>query len=152
VTRAIDTLVVHCSATPQGLDIGAREIDQMHRARKFARIGYHYVIRINGNVELGRPEDVAGAHVQGHNAHSLGICLIGGLDHARKAANTYTPEQMIALEALLEELQARYGDVRVCGHRDLSPDRNHDGKITRDEWLKDCPCFDVATWWAGRAH
>jgi N-acetyl-anhydromuramyl-L-alanine amidase AmpD len=144
--RAIDHIVVHCSATPVGLDIGAREIDRMHRDRGFVCIGYHFVVRIDGTLEAGRPLDQVGAHVQGHNAHSIGICLVGGLDHARHPANTFTTYQFDALADLLDTLLVRFPGAKVVGHRDLSPDKNHDGQITRNEWVKDCPCFDVREW------
>ena len=65
-------LVVHCSATPASRDIGAKEIDLMHRQKGWRCIGYHYVIRRDGRVEAGRPENEPGAHVEGHNGHSLG--------------------------------------------------------------------------------
>ncbi len=144
--RPIDTLVVHCSATPAGLDIGAREIDGMHRARGFVCIGYHFVVRIDGTLEVGRPLATVGAHVAGHNAHSIGICLVGGLDHERKPANTFTPAQFDALADVLDTLLARFPGSKVLGHRDLSHDANHDGRVTRNEWVKDCPCFDVREW------
>lgn len=161
--RLIDLLVIHCSATPAGLDIGAADLDVMHRARGFHfdpptpeglhSIGYHYVIQISGVVETGRPIELVGAHVKGHNANSIGVCLVGGLDAARKPANTYTLAQWRALHELVDQLQAQFPTIRrVVGHRDLSPDKNHDGRITRDEWMKECPCFDVATWYAGRAE
>lgn len=148
--RPIKTLVVHCSATPAGRDIGRREIDGWHRAKGWAGIGYHYVIRLDGTVERGRMDPVAGAHVAGHNAYSLGICVVGGVDAAGRAADTVTPAQHAALEHLLHELRAKYPRTRICGHRDLSPDRNGDGVIQHHEWLKDCPGFDVATWCRAR--
>lgn len=144
--RDIDTIVIHCSATPEGLDIGAAQIDQMHRARGFNGIGYHFVVRLDGRKEIGRQIEAVGAHVAGHNAHSIGICYVGGLDAARKPKDTRTRPQLDTLEGLVLTLLELFPGARVVGHRDLSPDRNHDGKITPDEWMKDCPCFDVATW------
>lgn len=41
-------------------------------------IGYHYVIRRDGSIEKGRPDDMVGAHTSGQNANSLGICYEGG--------------------------------------------------------------------------
>jgi N-acetylmuramoyl-L-alanine amidase len=148
--RPIREIVVHCSATPAGLDIGAREIDGMHRQRGFVKIGYHYVIRLDGDVEIGRDLTEIGAHVVGHNAFSVGICLVGGLDHARQPANTFTPQQFDVLAELLAKLKATFPEGRILGHRDLSPDRDRDGVVERHEWVKDCPCFDVREWLAGR--
>lgn len=144
--RPIDLIVVHCSATPRGLDIGVREIDAMHKARGFNSIGYHFVIRVNGRREGGRALTSPGAHVSGHNKSSIGICLVGGLDDNRKPANTFTPQQFTELAKLLRELKARWPAARICGHRDLSPDRDGDGKVERHEWVKECPCFDVSEW------
>jgi N-acetylmuramoyl-L-alanine amidase len=33
--------------------------------------------------------------------------------------------------------------AQIKGHRDFSPDLNKDGKITSNEWIKQCPCFDA---------
>jgi N-acetylmuramoyl-L-alanine amidase len=148
--RPIKLLVVHCSATPAGRDIGRREIDVMHRQRGWSGIGYHYVIRLNGTLEKGRQDSVAGAHVAGHNAYSIGICVVGGLGANGRAQDTVTPQQAVALEQLLLRLRADHPKARICGHRDLSPDRDGDGVIERHEWLKECPSFDVGAWCAAR--
>lgn len=148
---AVRYLVVHCSATPANRDIGRAEIDLMHKQRGFVGIGYHYVIRRDGRVEKGRPDNQAGAHVQGYNSRSLGICMVGGVKPDGKTAETnFTPAQYDALEALLRRLRPTYPTARILGHRDLSPDRNGDGRITRNEWLKECPTFDVEPWVAQR--
>lgn len=134
--RVIKYLVVHCSATRPDKDIGAKEIDYSHRVeRGWDGIGYHYVIRRNGEIEEGREEEAIGAHVHGHNMHSIGICLIGGYDKDGKAAAEYMSEQWRSLVALLTDLTQRYPDATVMGHRDF-PGVN-----------KACPCFDVKTWW-----
>ena len=43
----------------------------------------------------------------------------------------------------LEHLHTLAPQATILGHRDLSPDRNGDGRITPDEWIKLCPCFDA---------
>ena len=141
-----DLIVVHCSATKASADIGVREITQWHIQRGFDTVGYHYVIRRNGELETGRPESAIGAHVRGHNSNSIGICLAGGVDANNKPENNFTPEQFVSLEALLRRLKERYPQARILGHRDLSPDKNSDGKITPNEFIKACPSFDVAQW------
>lgn len=147
--RPIQFIAVHCSASaPKASEsMGVKGIDAMHRQRGFLCIGYHYVIKRNGEIERGRPKTVCGAHVEGFNSVSLGICMVGGLDDKLKPINNFTEPQFASLNALLHELHRLYPKAVIQGHRDFSPDKNHDGKVTRDEWLKDCPCFDVREWW-----
>lgn len=163
--RALRMVVLHASATPSGHSIGMNplaEIDRWHQARGFRRsaaavlrarpalpaIGYHYVVDVDGAVFAGRHVDEVGAHVAGHNTHTLGVCLVGGMEPQAQ----YTRAQWTALAQLVPLLQAlaphRQPALRVVGHRDLSPDRNGDARIDRHEWLKTCPGFDVATWLA----
>ena len=137
-TRTIHHIVVHCSATPNGRRVTAKDIDYWHRQRGYLRIGYHYVIGVDGTVEQGRPESEPGAHVQGHNTNSIGICLVGGLDAKGRPSAAYAPVQWTALERLIRELLDRYTNAEVLGHRDFPGVR------------KDCPCFDVRSWWAER--
>lgn len=135
--RGITAIVIHCADTPAQMDIGANEIRQWHtdpppRGNGWRDIGYHYVIRRDGTLEFGRDESVPGAHVAGHNAHSIGICLVGGKDGA-----DYTEAQWLCLASLVRDISGRYPGARVIGHRDLDP-----GKA--------CPQFDVVPWWAAQ--
>lgn len=147
----IDAIVIHCSATRAGQDVRAADIDKWHKERGFAMIGYNYVIDLDGTVEVGRPLSRDGAHCntagtsgRSYNRHSIGICYVGGLDKDGKPADTRTPEQKRALRDLVYKLMDEYpGIVEVIGHRDASPDKNGDGRITPNEWVKQCPCFDV---------
>lgn len=139
-----DTIIIHCSATRNGHDFRASDIDRWHREQGFAEIGYHYVIDLDGTIEVGRPLTMAGAHCKGWNKRSIGICYIGGLDANGMPADTRTHAQKVSLHNLVEQLMERFPSItQVLGHRDTSPDRNGDGKITPDEWVKACPCFDV---------
>ena len=142
--RKINLIVVHCSATPEGRDVTAADINKMHIARGFKKIGYHYVVRLDGTVETGRKENEIGAHAKGYNANSIGVCYVGGLSSDGKTPkDTRTPAQKSALKKLLHTLKQRYPDARIVGHRDLSPDTNHNGKVDKWEWIKACPCFDA---------
>lgn len=146
----IDAIVIHCSATRAEQDVKAADIDKQHKERGFKMIGYHFVIDLDGTIEKGRPLTMNGAHCntkglsnKPYNSHSIGICLIGGLDKAGNPADTFTPEQMVSLHKLVNELEMEYDVKEVIGHRDASPDLNGDGKISKNEWIKACPCFDV---------
>lgn len=143
--RPIDLLVIHCSATRENRPFSVQALEASHRARGFNGIGYHYYIRQSGKVVNTRPLYRSGAHVKGHNRNSIGICYEGGLDRNGNPADTRTPEQRMALRQLVAKLCDRFPESKVCGHRDLSPDCNGDGRIDPHEWMKQCPCFDVAT-------
>ena len=86
-----------------------------------------------------------GAHVKGHNSESIGIAYEGGLNASGKATDTRTTAQKQSLETLLRFLLLTYPGAKVCGHRDLSPDLNHNGIIEPCEYIKECPCFNVRT-------
>jgi N-acetyl-anhydromuramyl-L-alanine amidase AmpD len=144
--RRTDYIVIHCSATPPGSDIGADEIDDWHKQRGWSGIGYHAVIRRDGQIEFGRHFDEAGAHVKGQNYRSVGVCMVGGVDEQGAAEDNFNDEQHDSLTTVIAMLQRAYPDAEVVGHRDLSPDLNGDGVITANEWIKDCPSFDVAEW------
>ena len=100
----------------------AAQIDTWHRQRGFhLGIGYHYVIRRNGEIEQGRPEYMVGAHCLNHNAHSIGVCYEGGLDIRGQPADTRTEAQKASLRTLLENLHRRYPRAVIVGHHDLNP-------------------------------
>lgn len=175
MARPINLIVVHCSASPNGDGLFRGEavnfktpldiIDGWHAERGFQRshemarfrnpqhqhVGYHHIISCNGATFTGRSPDEIGAHVVGYNANSLGICMTG--------TDSYTLAQWRRLAELVRTLCKRHdiplcapspvaGRLRdgVCGHRDLSPDTNHNGRVEPFEWLKTCPGFNVADW------
>ena len=148
--RRIDYIAVHCTATPEGRDLTVEQIRKQHKSQGWADVGYHYIIYRDGTVHLGRDVDVSGAHVSGYNANSIGIAYVGGLENRPglaynqlKAKDTRTDAQKASLMALLMDLRKLYPKAVIQGHRDFSPDRNHDGVISPDEWVKDCPSFDA---------
>ena len=129
--RTITLIVVHCSAVRPDQTSSAKEIEKWHKDRGFNGIGYHYVIRRNGEIEPGRPESVIGAHChvkgQNHNKHSIGVCYEGGLDIRGQPADTRTAEQKVAMRRLLEDLHRRYPRAFIVGHHDLNPAKNCPG-------------------------
>jgi len=136
--KSTDYIVVHCSATPAKMDIGAKEIDRWHRAKGYFRIGYHFVIRRDGTVEHGRELNEVGAHAYGVNERSVGICLVGGVaDDNKTPQNNFTDAQFNTLEQLVSELERQFPTAKAVAHRDVTPGRA-------------CPSFDVQAWNAKR--
>ena len=101
--RTINKIIIHCSATQEGRDLDAAEINRWHLKRGWNGIGYHYVVLLDGTIEYGRSIYKQGAHVKGENEGSIGICYIGGVESERGddgdwiAKDTRTPEQKESL-------------------------------------------------------
>ena len=130
--RKITEIIIHCTATKEGVEVHEKDIDRWHRKKGWNGCGYHYVITLTGEREGGRAEAVVGAHTIGHNQTSIGIVYVGGLDSNGKAKDTRTPQQEYALLELCRELIAKYPNARLSGH---------------NQWAhKSCPCFDVPKW------
>ena len=141
---AVRWIVVHYSATAiDGRPITAADIDEMHRKRGFREIGYHYFIRRDGTVETGRDLTrpglfETGAHSQGENGASVGVCYEGGVTSAdvSKGFDTRTTAQTGAMIRVIRDLLQRFPNAEVRGHRDMP------GAATQ------CPGFDAGAWWA----
>ena len=149
MTRQVDHLIIHCSATKANQNITASDIDRWHRERGWWGCGYHFVITRDGRTqsdEAGdrcRPLNQSGAHVgdcgTGWNARSIGICMVGGVGKDGKAENNFTPEQWKALEELvLTLLETNPAIKTIGGHRDLIKKTGAPPK--------DCPSFSVKDW------
>ena len=128
--RIINEIIVHCSATPAGRSVTVEDIRRWHMQRGFADIGYHYVVYLDGSIHEGRSVDVSGAHCTGHNAHSIGVCYIGGLAADGKTPkDTRTDAQRDGLAWLIRSLRDVYPRASVHGHCEYA--------------AKACPCFDA---------
>ena len=127
--RRIDEIIIHCTATIEGKDFRAKDIDKWHKQRGWKGIGYHYVVDLDGTIEKGRPESEIGAHTVGHNRYSIGVVYVGGLDKNGKPKDTRTEEQKEALLEILRQLLSKYPKATIHGHNEFAK--------------KACPCFDV---------
>ena len=128
--RAINKIILHCSATPEGRHTTVEDIRLWHKQRGWSDIGYHYVVYLDGTVHEGRPIERSGAHVFGLNKNSIGICYVGGVDKNNlKAKDTRTPEQIMALDLLLGSLLDDFKGATLHGHNEFAN--------------KACPSFDV---------
>lgn len=126
--RIINSLVIHCADTPKGVYFDIDDIRKWHvEERGWTDVGYHFIILLDGTIQLGRPMEVPGAHVSGHNSDSLGICYIGG----KNGEDTRTIEQIKSLYYLLNTLRLVFKDALILGHRDF------------EGVSKLCPSFDA---------
>ena len=134
--RAINEIIVHCTASYEGNAMTVEQIRRMHiRERGWSDIGYHYVVYLDGSIHNGRDVNISGAHCSGHNLHSIGVVYVGGLAKNGKPKDTRTPAQKAGLLKLLKELKRLYLKATIHGHREYA--------------RKDCPCFDARKEYAG---
>ena len=123
--RPITHIVIHTSASYSGgriLDPSAKDIDRWHRAKGWRSIGYHYVVRRDGSIEVGRDVRLVGAHVAGFNRTTIGVCFTGHGDYA-----PFTMAQMRAGAKLVADLigingleaKFRANPMRVLGHAEV---------------------------------
>ncbi|MEW4983089.1 MAG: N-acetylmuramoyl-L-alanine amidase [Cycloclasticus sp.] len=154
ITR-IQSIVIHCSATPNGRRTTVEDIDDWHKNRNFKRnpelagnhmphlgsIGYHHVIYANGATGNGRRYCETGAHTLDvsypkgdgrryqYNNNSIGICMVG--------TDLFSFEQWETLRVLIKALKDEFPSItKVIGHRSINPN-------------KTCPGFNVKTWLSG---
>jgi N-acetylmuramoyl-L-alanine amidase len=122
VKRKIDKIIIHCSATPPSMDIDAKEIDRWHRNKGWSQIGYHFVIKRDGEIQDGRPLELIGAHVKGYNTGSIGICLVGGVEEGNvsHAQDNFTDKQWRSLRNLLKICKADYKKATIHGHNEYA--------------------------------
>ena len=134
--RHIDEIIVHCTATRpnwwegKSAEEKVREVRDWHvSGNGWSDIGYHFVIELDGAVKNGRPLHRSGAGVKGHNAHSIHVCYIGGMDKDKNAKDTRTDAQRKALDQVINELKMDYPTATIHGHNEFA--------------AKACPSFDV---------
>lgn len=130
IKRKINKLIVHCTATALSMDVDVEAVRNWHLERGWSDIGYHYLIKLDGTIQKGRPLEKIGAHVKGENSNSIGIAYAGGMsEDMSNPKDTRTQEQKDSLEYLLCYLKILFSEATIYGHRDFSS--------------KACPSFDA---------
>lgn len=149
--RKITRIFVHCTASWQ-LTTTEASLQAEFRKNGWKKPGYHYVVKTNGNIIQMLDESEVANGVYGYNQNSVHVAWIGGIQFRYKdgkptkeleSVDNRTPEQKAALFDLLVKLKMKYRSAIVMGHRDISPDLNHNGMVDPWERIKDCPCFDA---------
>ena len=147
--RRIDRIFVHCTASHQ-LTTTEASLRNEFKRNGWKSPGYHYVIKPDGNIIQMLDESEVANGVKNYNKHSIHVAWIGGITYkdekkGRKIVNidNRTEEQKLALFDLLTKLKLKYRSAMIMGHRDISPDLNHNGIIDPWERIKECPMFDA---------
>lgn len=139
--RTIKYIAIHCTASHQSQTI--ESLRQEFLRKGWTNPGYHYVVSPDGKITQLLDEDKVSNGVKGYNSVTINVAYIGGIDINGKPIDNRTEEQKQSLRSLLKLLHNKYPTAVIQGHRDFSPDLNHDGRITSNEYIKACPCFDA---------
>ena len=126
-------IVIHSTQTKPNADISIRNVDEWHRKRGLLKVGYHFFIKRDGIIEVGRNPNEIGAHIKEQDSTSISVCIAGGLNTRGVVAPDYVKEQIESLFVLIRTLKYMYSNAKVVGHRDLCE--------------TECPSFDVKEWW-----
>jgi N-acetylmuramoyl-L-alanine amidase len=143
--RNIKYIIIHCTAGNQNQTV-ADILKWWQDGMGWKNVGYHKLITKNGVIHTLAIDDKITNGVAGYNANALHVSYCGGVDYTGKPLDNRTDAQKISLEAVVKAWKVLYPDAIIKGHRDFSKDKNGDGKITANEYIKYCPAFEVSTW------
>jgi N-acetylmuramoyl-L-alanine amidase len=127
--RQVKKIILHCTATVEGQEFDITDVDRWHKKRGWKSVGYHYLIKQDGTLQVGRSLDEVGSHAKGENSDSIGIVYVGGLDANKEPKDTMTAYQELTLMELIFSLRTVFHWMPVHGHNEYSS--------------KACPSFDV---------
>lgn len=146
--KQLKYLVIHCTATPEGREVSAADIEQWHlKERGWSRVGYSDLIQLDGTLvslqEFDQDNEVDPWEItngaRGFNSISRHVVYSGGSSSIKlKGAKTYPPKdtrtisQMYALHTYVKYMILRHPQIKVIGHNEISH--------------KACPSFDVRCW------
>ena len=131
--RNIKIIFIHCTASYQESYKDELLVKEFKR-KGWRYPGYHYVIRPDGTIFNMLSEDKISNGVAGYNSNSINIAYVGGITKEnQRGIDNRTPEQKASLIKLLQDLRVKYPKAFIIGHRDVSPDKNNNGKIPHEK-------------------
>lgn len=144
--RTILRIFVHCTAGSQRQTLA--DLQAEFRRKGWKNPGYHYVIFPEGRIVQLLDESRVANGVKGYNQTAIHVAYVGGIDAQGRTIDNRTAAQKEALLRVLRMLRRRYPTAVILGHRDISPDRNGNGRVDPWERIKECPCFDARSEYA----
>lgn len=122
-SRKIKRVFIHCSASDKPKNDDVSVMDRWHKARGWSGVGYHFYIKRDGDIQVGRDIEKTPAAQKGNNTGTIAICL-GGL-----SVDLFTDAQFSSLNSICNSINGAYdGKVTFHGHNEVSS--------------KSCPVFN----------
>ena len=120
ITRKIDKIIIHCADTKTSQSFDISEVDLWHRKQGWDKVGYHYYIRLDGTLQIGRELNEVGAHCKGQNSKSIGVCFEGGKNPDGSKWSSPDNAQLLTYDSLKAYLDSIFKDLQVFGHYEFS--------------------------------
>jgi N-acetylmuramoyl-L-alanine amidase len=131
--RQINYIVLHCTATSPKTTV--ESIQRFWKeSNGWKDPGYHHIIKADGTIVNLQPIEKPSNGVKGHNANSIHISYVGGIDEKGRAKDTRTDAQKQSQILLLKKYKQQFPSAVIQGHRDFPG-------VT-----KECPSFEVKEW------
>jgi len=132
IKREVTELVAHWTETPTNKNIGAEELNDLHKALGLDGIGYHYVIRRDGTLQRGRPVNIEGQHspTNSHDERTVGVVFVGGINASSNTPNlenfisaqSLTRSQLNTFDHICRAFYAVFPGGQIVGHADIDED------------------------------
>lgn len=141
MSKKIQYLVIHCTATQEGREVTRKDIEEWHlQGRGWDRLGYSDMIHLDGKVEnltKYNDNDLVESHevtwgATGINSISRHVVYVGGVDKKLRPKDTRTPGQKESMEQYVNKMIKMYPWIKIAGHNQFA--------------AKACPSFDVPNW------
>ncbi|NJL94915.1 MAG: N-acetylmuramoyl-L-alanine amidase [Anaerolineae bacterium] len=119
LAQVYTTAVIHHTVIYEGDDLlTMQEAQRLHQQdRKWADVGYHYLIGKAGAIYEGRSVTVRGVHTAGYNTGTVGVCLMGNF-----MVDLPTAPQLQALRLVLGWLAQGLQLTHLASHRQFNPE------------------------------
>jgi N-acetyl-anhydromuramyl-L-alanine amidase AmpD len=139
ITREVSEVIIHWSETFTNSNLSGAQLTELTEAGDNV---YHIIIRRDGSVERGVALNEIGEHctINDHNDHSIGICLVGGLNASTGADDLYevatarsiTRSQYNSLYQIMRVFFNQYPGGQALGHGDIDPTQEDPGFDVRN--------------------
>jgi hypothetical protein len=106
-------IAIRDTLTQADPDIDVKYLDALHCKRGKLGIGWHFLILVNGDIQLGRDVNTCGSHTKAMDTDSVAIAIVGGLDDEGHKAMTRNIDQIEAMYDTIYVLREMYPDVQL---------------------------------------
>lgn len=106
-------ICVRDTLTKPAEKMDVRRMDAIHCRQGRLGIGWHFLVQLNGTIQLGRDINTVGSHSRNFDTLSVALGVVGGVDENGDKLFTRNQEQIEAIDDLIKFLTSRYPGSEV---------------------------------------